>query len=118
MNKFKVGDRVAIYGHSGNLLPVRAVGVIDSFTKENLIRIKTSHSTYRKYDSTHGGWDLTMAHPKQLRRLVKKKRECPHPHITRERLAEAWGRNIEKSGHFALVDNSCTFDNICKELGL
>lgn len=63
-SKFKVGDRIAFYHcHPALNNPFRGVGIIHDFNKERIII---------KSDLEGKGFTWTL-HPKQCRRLVKKK---------------------------------------------
>lgn len=69
------GVRVAVYGRTGNFLAVRGVGTIEAVTADGLVRFYESRSLARKYRHTHGGWDLTLVHHKQLRKLKPKEKK-------------------------------------------
>lgn len=66
---FKVGDRVAVYGHGGTGKPLRITTNVEGFNSEGCIYLPEKDA----YRQGYQGYDLTVVHPKQCRRLVKKR---------------------------------------------
>lgn len=64
MSKFKVGDRIRVYYPDC----VENIGTVREIVNENLLRWKNDR------DIPHDGYSLYSAHPKQCRRLVKRKK--------------------------------------------
>lgn len=93
---FQVGDRISYYD-SG----FRYIGEI--------VEIDTSSVSESIFVNGFEHW----LHPKQCRRLIKKPKKCPHPHITREMITKVWDTlQLFPSSH------SGVFLNFCGRLGL
>lgn len=65
---FKVGDRVAVYGITKNGDPLRIVTTVLGYNNNGTLDIGT-HDAFR---AGFDGYDLSMPHPKQCRKLVFK----------------------------------------------
>ena len=61
--KFKVGDRVAVYGLERNLEPIRIVSTVTDILSNGHLYLDEATSVSPTL------YDFSMAHPKQCRKL-------------------------------------------------
>lgn len=105
----KVGDRVRVYDYSriklANIIPDGLVGFPDS------VRV-----LYDEKDSFEN-LQRDIVHIKQCRRLIKKPRE-KSVRVTREKLEKAWDDIIPPRCGLDSSENSQSFKDFCKNLGL
>jgi len=63
--KFKVGDRIRVYGTDNNFNPISVDTTVEGFANNGLLYVGDNAGRI-------GHFDLTLPHPKQCRKLVKK----------------------------------------------
>jgi hypothetical protein len=71
MSKFQVGDRVAVYGLAGDLTSIRVAATVTDINPDGTLSLNEDDAFKRGYD----GYDFTMVHPKQCRKLKKKEKK-------------------------------------------
>lgn len=67
--KFKVGDRISVYGHDGNGNAIRKTTAVTGFNGTGLLYVEEKDC----FKPGSNGFDLTMPHPKACRKLKRQK---------------------------------------------
>jgi hypothetical protein len=70
MSKFKVGDRIAVRGVDGNLNPIRIETTVREVDEKGLIHTDDRDT----FLAGPFGYDLTLVHPIQCRKLKRPKK--------------------------------------------
>lgn len=72
MSKFKVGDVIFVYGMTDKGMPIKQKAFVDHVYEDKSLGLDGPR-IFKKSTEYDDGWDLTLAHPKQCRKLKIRK---------------------------------------------